>query len=902
LLLCLVPLAGAGAAWGDTFTNVGLAIRLSGPGQVEVSWDTATNAAYRLETCSSLASNAWAPCTTDWLAGDGNRCCTNLPLLADQARFYRVAVTNGPAEATPAPISWSKLFGGSLDDYAYAVEPASDGGYIVAGYSGSIDGDAMENHDGYDGIALKLDERGNVQWVKMLGGSQNDGLLSVKPTADGGYICAGCVGSNNGDVSGNHGALDAWLVKLGTNGVIQWQKCFGGTAEDSFNSVWQTADGGYIAAGYTYSTNGDVAGNHGYEDAWVVKTDASGNLQWRKCLGGTDYDEFKQIQQTTDGGYIFAGLTYSTDGDVSGNHGGSDGWVVKLNTNGVVQWQRVMGGSDDDELWSVQQTPDGGYILAGLTYSSDGDISHNSGGTDCWVVKLDASGNTQWQKTIGGKNYDQLRSIVRTADGGYIATGLESSLDIPGWHGAYDVYVCKLDAQGEIQWQRCMGGSDWDYGYAVRQTGDGGYIVAGPTDSDDGDILAPLGGNDIWVIKLLPNGLTFSPASPSFHDYFQHFSYLEPWSLRSGNWAVTNGVFRVGPDAPSSFAAAYLTNSWPYFPKLATNYWSSFWVEARVQLESGAGGGGLAGGLDPTTGARYAAWICPENSPGGSNVLKLLKFQDWTNYSYGGVAGQPMQQTNLPSVGTNWHTLKLAFLGAQIDVYADGCRRLSVTDAEAQPYPGGGVSLDFWTATTPCQMWADDVTVSPLVAGETCSVYEDTPFVMPATGVLANDLGVGATNLTATLVTGPTNGSVSLAANGGFTYTPATNYSGPDCFVYSVSNGQTNLGTAAVLITVVPVNDAPVLPPQNDRTLAPLTTLTVTNTATDVDPPSATTLTYTLSVTNAAGAVTNASISSQGIITWTPTVARAPSLNAFTTRVTDGAASATNRFNVTVTP
>jgi hypothetical protein len=165
---------------------------------------------------------------------------------------------------------------------------------------------------------------------------------------------------------------------------------------------------------------------------------------------------------------------------------------------------------------------------------------------------------------------------------------------------------------------------------------------------------------------------------------------------------------------------------------------------------------------------------------------------------------------------------------------------------------------------------------------------------------LANDLGVGATNLTAALVTGPTNGSVSLAANGGFTYTPATNYNGPDCFVYSVSNGQADLGTAAVLITVVAVNDAPVLPPQSDRTIAALATLTVTNTATDVDPPEATTLTYTLSVTNAAGAVTNANISSQGIITWTPTAAQAPSLNTFTTRVTDGAASATNRFTVTV--
>ena len=118
------------------------------------------------------------------------------------------------------------------------------------------------------------------------------------------------------DVSGNHGRLDAWLVKLGTNGVIQWHKCFGGTDEDTFSSVQQTDDGGYIAAGYTHSNDGDVLGNHGYQDAWVVKMDALGNLQWQKCLGGSDYDEAYQIQETSDGGYILAGYTYSNDGDV----------------------------------------------------------------------------------------------------------------------------------------------------------------------------------------------------------------------------------------------------------------------------------------------------------------------------------------------------------------------------------------------------------------------------------------------------------------------------------------------------------------------------------------------------------------------------------------------------------
>jgi hypothetical protein len=497
MALAATLLAGAGTAYGDTVTNVDLAIRLSSPSQVELSWNTATNAGYRLEYCSTLASNAWTPLCS--VTGDGNRCCTNDALLATRPRYYRVALT-------PAGIHWNRLFGGSGEDNGLSVCPTSDGGYVVAAVTGSFDGDATGSHGYSDGLVLKLDANGAVQWVKAVGGTDNDGLNSVKQTADGGYICAGYTSSNDGDVSGNHGGSDPWLVKLGTNGAIQWQKCFGGTADDGFSSAQQTSDGGYVAAGWTESKNGDVSGNHGSRDAWVVKTDASGNIQWRKCLGGSDYETAHEIQQTSDGGYVFAGYTVSNDGDVSGHHGVEDGWVVKLSTNGVVQWQRVMGGSSPDEIYSIQQTEDGGYIAAGYTYSCDGDITRtncNGFDGDGWVVKLDASGNTQWQRFFGGNDDDQFRSVCQTSDGGYIATGLTELTDI-----YYDVYVCKLDATGGMQWQRCFGGSDTDYGQAVRQVSDGGYILVGQTASLDGDVdpAQAHGSFDIWVIKLLPSG------------------------------------------------------------------------------------------------------------------------------------------------------------------------------------------------------------------------------------------------------------------------------------------------------------------------------------------------------------------------------------------------------------
>ncbi len=146
---------------------------------------------------------------------------------------------------------------------------------------------------------------------------------------------------------------------------IQWQKCFGGSSHDEPFSIHQTTDGGYIVAGYTDSNDVDVSGNHGDTDFWLVKLNSSGSIQWQKCLGGSYWDMAYSIQQTSDGGYIVAGYTISNDGDVSGNHGGYDFWLVKLNSSGDIQWQKCLGGSTNDEAHSIQQTTDGGYIVAG---------------------------------------------------------------------------------------------------------------------------------------------------------------------------------------------------------------------------------------------------------------------------------------------------------------------------------------------------------------------------------------------------------------------------------------------------------------------------------------------------------------------------------------------------------
>lgn len=262
-----------------------------------------------------------------------------------------------------------------------------------------------------------------IEWQKALGGTGSDYGKSVRETTDVGYIVVGASPSNNGDVSGNHGGGDVWAVKLDADGVIEWQKCLGGSSGENGNAVRQTSDGGYIIAGDAASSNGDVSGGNGSNDFWAIKLDADGDIEWQNSLGGSIFEWAYDVTQTTDGGYVLAGFTHSNNGDVSGSNGGVDGWVVKLNASGVLQWQKCIGGSSTDELRSVRQTTDGGFILAGRTNSNNGNVSGNNGGYDFWVVKLDDAGDFEWQNSLGGSGNDSGQYVIQSSDGGYMAIG-----------------------------------------------------------------------------------------------------------------------------------------------------------------------------------------------------------------------------------------------------------------------------------------------------------------------------------------------------------------------------------------------------------------------------------------------------------------------------------------------
>jgi len=409
-------------------------------------------------------------------------------------------------------IIWQKTLGGTSDDYAYSIQQIADGGFIVAGNSYSNDGDVLGNHGYGDYWIVKLDSLGIIKWKKTLGGTNVDVAYSIQQASDEGFIVAGYSYSNDGDVSGNHGGFgDYWIVKLDDAGNIEWQKALGGTNADVGRSIQQTTDGGFIVAGSSSSLNGDVTGNHGEEDYWVVKLNSSGLIEWQKSLGGTGADVARLIRQTSDGGYVVTGYSYSNNGNVTGHHGDnttSDYWVVKLNSSGSIEWQKSLGGTVDDDARSVQPTDDGGFIVAGGSSSNDGNVTGNHGYNDYWVVKLNSSGSLEWQTSLGGTGDDYSLSIQQSSDGGFLAAGYSSSDDgdVSGNIGYYDYWIVKLNSPGNLEWQKSLGGTDYDAAWSIQQTADGGSIAAGYTASLDGDVSGQhddsTGTFDYWIVKL----------------------------------------------------------------------------------------------------------------------------------------------------------------------------------------------------------------------------------------------------------------------------------------------------------------------------------------------------------------------------------------------------------------
>jgi hypothetical protein len=367
----------------------------------------------------------------------------------------------------PPPTEWSKTYGGAEADYAYSLVQTNDGGYALAGVTYSYGTGVPDFSDFW---LVKTDSAGNMQWNKAYGGEDVDAAYSVVETSDGGYALAGSTRSYP------YGDDEFWLVKTDSAGSMEWNQTYGGTNEDIAYSVVQTNDGGYAIAGYTNSFGA------GSWDFWLVKADSAGNMQWNRTYGGAGDDYAYSLGQTDDGGYAIAGTIqpYGMPGDF---------WLVKTDSVGNAQWNRTYGIESAENCRSMIQADDGGYALAGRTYS------YSTGLSDFWLVKTDSAGAVQWNKTYGVPGNNFADSLVQTSDGGYALTGVTYPTYSYGAGGG-DFWLVKTDAAGNMQWNKTYGGTSEDIAYSVVQTNDGGYAVAGTTKSFGAGIV------DFWLVKL----------------------------------------------------------------------------------------------------------------------------------------------------------------------------------------------------------------------------------------------------------------------------------------------------------------------------------------------------------------------------------------------------------------
>lgn len=401
---------------------------------------------------------------------------------------------------------WSNVFGGTENDFFNTAIQTSDGGYLAVGTNASNNGDISANHGLRDIWVVKLNAYGTKLWEKSYGGSAIEDGASITKTADGNFVIAGYSVSNDGDANGNHGNNDILVIKIDGSGNKLWQKMLGGSGFEftaNLNFITASTDGGCALAIETQSNDGDVSGNHGDFDIWVVKLSQDGTIMWKSTLGGSFDDTPNAITSSPDGGYVIAGQTQSIDGDVSGNHGTWDAWIVKIDGSGNKVWQKTFGGSNIDNAFAIAPTSDNGYIIAGTTVSNNGDVTENKGGSDAWIIKIDGNGNKQWQKTFGGSANDAASSIVPT-DLGYLVSAQTNSTngDINSILGGGDAWIFLIDQNGTMLRQKSFGGTAGDGGISIFPTPDANYIMVGSTASTDGDIVGQHGNLDAWIMKF----------------------------------------------------------------------------------------------------------------------------------------------------------------------------------------------------------------------------------------------------------------------------------------------------------------------------------------------------------------------------------------------------------------
>lgn len=347
------------------------------------------------------------------------------------------------------------------------------------------------------------------------GGSGIDDAISIVEANDGGYVILGTTNSIDGDVTDKTSTdLDFWLIKVDASGQMQWNKTYGGSDDERARSLFKTQDGGYVLAGQSRSSDGDVSGNQGFFDFWIVKVGSQGTIEWEKNYGFAGNDQAYDIFQTSDGGFFVSGILDVTASGGQGNsgrglnrHAGGDYWTLKLDASGELIWSRYFGGSFTDTSHDAIETENGDFIIIGFSDSEDVDITNNKGAYDFWIVRASSEGDLVWQKNFGGSEIDIPYGITKTQDGNYMIAGdtRSSDQDVTETIGNADIWTLKFNDAGDILQQKSIGGTQFESARSIITLQNGNYAITSTTRSNDGDVSNNNGQNDIWTVILDQN-------------------------------------------------------------------------------------------------------------------------------------------------------------------------------------------------------------------------------------------------------------------------------------------------------------------------------------------------------------------------------------------------------------
>ncbi|HEX5002353.1 MAG TPA: T9SS type A sorting domain-containing protein [Bacteroidia bacterium] len=425
-----------------------------------------------------------------------------------------LSATFSVAQAPVFSTDISSCFGGSDNEEFYAGSGCLDGGYLLTGLSYSKDGDInpLAAYDSADAFVVRTNAQGVKLWARTFGGNNYDKARFGIQDADSNFVITGGTSSDDGDITNSHGNSELFVVKTDPAGNTIWFKVYGGTGYESGRHVLQTADGGYLISGYTNSHDFDVPMNRGHHDGWLLKLDTAGNVQWSNTYGGSMEDRIRCTFQTADGGYIFAGSSSSNDLQCTGNHGNLDFWAGRTDSVGNLIWSKLYGGTNDELALQVIAGNSNDLIITGYTSSGDGDVTNFHGDTDGWIVGTDTAGVLQWQSCLGGTDEDRLYRCRLLNNGNIVSCGYTRSNDftlagVPNGISA-SYWLLEMNPAHTIQWNYLTGGTLGDFGNELLVNhNDSTFVLMGDSRSNNMAVNGNHGAFDFWLTRLVwPTG------------------------------------------------------------------------------------------------------------------------------------------------------------------------------------------------------------------------------------------------------------------------------------------------------------------------------------------------------------------------------------------------------------